>query len=75
MGASGKAFLEMRMQEEHYNLLPNELKPLIELKSVSVEEIDYSQDELWNELKSKSIKAYKALKDREYDLRHNFKKQ
>lgn len=39
------------------------------LKKVDVKDFDYSFDEKWKKLKSKSIKAYKELKDHEYDLR------
>ena len=31
---------------------------------------DYSKDEIWQALYRKSRKAYKDLKNREYDLRH-----
>ena len=31
---------------------------------------DYSKDEIWQALYRKSRKAYKELKNREYDLRH-----
>jgi len=72
MGANAREFLQVRMEEHDYNSLPPEVQSRSEIQYVKVDE-DYSHDELWNELKKKSNKAYKALKDREYDLRHNFK--
>jgi hypothetical protein len=71
MGAAGRAFLHFRMEEEHYMQLEEELRHRIEPLKVVVENVDYSYDELWNSLKKESIKSYKKLKDREYDLRHN----
>ena len=40
------------------------------LKYVEVTGVDYSGDEKWTALKSASTKAYKALKKREFELRH-----
>ena len=33
-------------------------------------DFDYSQDEEWQRLKKESVKAYKALKEHEYNLRN-----
>jgi len=71
MGANGREFLTFRMEEELYKEIPSYIRERIEVKTVEVEDVDYSHDELWKELKDKSVKAYKALKNREYDLRHN----
>ncbi len=35
------------------------------------EEHDYTADVKWQELKKKSSKAYRELKSREFELRHN----
>ena len=40
-----------------------------ELKSVSDNSFDYSRDETWKELNKKAGKAYKKVKDREYEIR------
>ena len=45
-----------------------------ELKVVDVDDFDYSNDDTWVRLRHESLKAYKKLKAREYDLRHNIKK-
>ena len=42
-----------------------------EVKIVDDSSFDYSDDELWQELKKDSSKSYRALKKREFDLRHN----
>jgi len=70
----GKDFLEERikceMSKDTYEQLPEYLLEKIQLKSVDVDGMDYSDDEIWQQLKKESIKAYKKLKEREYDLRH-----
>ena len=73
MGANAREFLHFRMEEKYYNQLTDEQRHGLELHKVEVEGFDYSHDETWCKLKSESVRAYKALKDREYDLRHNLK--
>jgi hypothetical protein len=70
MGASGREFLHFRMEMEHYAELEQEVRDRIEPLKVEVQQIDYSTDETWKALKDKSIKAYKDLKNHEYNLRH-----
>ncbi len=43
------------------------------LKTVDVKDYDYTDNKKWQMLKSKSIKAYKELKNHEYNIRHNDK--
>ena len=74
MGVNSKRFLNIRMEEENYSLIPNELKEVIISKNVTYSD-DFSYDEVWCELKKKSDKAYKDLRNREYDLKFNIKKQ
>jgi uncharacterized protein YoxC len=71
MSVASETFLHFRMEEEHYNQLSEDVRQLIEPTKVEVANIDYSKDELWQSLKKESVKAYKKLKDREYDLRMN----
>jgi hypothetical protein len=55
-----KAFIRIKDEldyEEYY------------LKKIEIKDFDYSYDETWNNLKGKSVKAYKELKNHEYDLR------
>lgn len=71
MGANAKRFLNFRMEEENYSQIPDELRSKIETRFVDYENEDFSNDELWYSLKKKSDKAFKDLKNREYDLRHD----
>lgn len=71
MSVASDTFLHFRMEEEHYNQLSEDVRQFIEPTKVEVTNIDYSKDELWYSLKKESVKAYKKLKDREYDLRMN----
>ena len=57
----------------------DKLESLVKAKHLSTEEfsvkvvesdMDYSGDKVWNELKSESNKAYKKLKNREYEIRN-----
>lgn len=73
MGANSREFMKVRMAEEDYQSLPEQYRNFMEIQVIDVEDYDYSEDELWNELKKKSVKAYKDLKKREFDLRHNNK--
>lgn len=74
MGANAKNFLNFRMEEERYKELPKNVQSMMETRYVKFEGEDFSHDELWSNLKKKSDKAFKDLKNREYDLRHKFKK-
>ena len=71
MSVASETFLHFRMLEQHYEELSEDVRQIIEPTKVEVANVDYSTDELWQSLKRESIKAYKKLKDREYDLRQN----
>ena len=73
MGASGKAYIHFRCEEEYYNTINEENKLNFEIQKVEVEGVDYSHDELWNKLKSESVKSYKKLKEREFKLNNKIK--
>ena len=70
MGNS-KDFVKIQMYEHDYQRLNPEIRESMELIAVDVSGFDYSFDKLHRELKKKSNKAYKDLKKREYELRHN----
>lgn len=70
MGAHAKEFMELRMMEDDYKNLPPEYREQIEIKSIDVDNFDYSDDVLWQKLKKESLSAYRALKKREFKLRH-----
>tara|TARA_R110000803_G_scaffold189790_1_gene252296 strand:- start:541 stop:759 length:219 start_codon:yes stop_codon:yes gene_type:complete len=71
MSVASETFLHFRMEEEHYHQLSEDVRSIIEPTKVEVTNIDYSTDELWQSYKRESVKAYKKLKDREYDLRNS----
>ena len=71
MSKASETFLHFRMEEQYYEQLSEEVRQIIEPTKVEVVNKDYSTDELWCSLKRESMKAYKKLKDREYDLRQN----
>ena len=82
MGASKEDFTELREAEEiiraemrvdDYFNLSNEQRDKIDIKTIDVQNFDYSEDEQWQALKKKSLKAYKDLKKREFELRTNHK--
>jgi len=73
MGASSREFLRVRMSKNDFAQIPDEIRERCIIDSVDVEGEDYSFDAIWNDLKVKSTKAYKDLKNREYDLRHKNK--
>lgn len=64
-------FLKCKMPQSVFEQLTPDQRHLIEVSDVEPESFDYSYDEIHRELKSISTKAYKALKKREYELRHN----
>ena len=71
MSASSENWLHFRMKEEHYKELDEQTRERMDIVKVEVKEFDYSTDELWQSLKSESVKSYKKLKEREYNLRFN----
>ena len=50
MSIAGKEFLHFRMEEEQYRQLEDEQRSALNIYKVEVEGIDYSSDEIWNDL-------------------------
>ena len=71
MGANSREFLRLRMAEQDYAELSSDVRHKMEVELVKVKNFNYSGDDLWCKLSKESRKAYKKLKDREYELRHN----
>lgn len=71
MGANKKDYVKLKMYEEDYQNLKQPIRDKMEIIAIDVEDYDYSFDELHKELKKKSNKAFKDVKKREYELRHN----
>lgn len=64
--------INLKISESQYKEIRGSLGDH-EIKNIEPKDYDYSYDEVWRQLKSESTKAYKKLKTREYDLRHNLK--
>jgi len=58
------------MDKEVYLSLPRDIQKEIDISSIDVPDFDYSEDEAWQALKKESMKAYKKLKAREFELRN-----
>jgi len=65
--------VKANMNKDLYFSLPKEVRDQIDIKAIEPDDFDYSDDERWQALKKKSIKAYKDLKEHEFNLRHNTK--
>lgn len=73
---SGEELVLVRLNVSKLNELIQEGKLLVgdfEIKEVSIEGEQYSNDPRWVDLKSKSAKAYKELKNYEYNKRNEVK--
>ena len=67
MGANKKDYVKLKMYEEDYQNLKQPIRDKMEIIAIDVEDYDYSFDELHQELKKKSNKAFKDVKKREYE--------
>ena len=63
--------VKCEIPKEIYEMIPRELRLVINVKDVDVDDYDYSDDETWQLLKKESRKAYTKLKEREFNLRNN----
>lgn len=63
--------VKVSMSIESYKQIPIAIRRDLKVNAVDVEGFDYSEDEIWKDLKKQSDKAYKQLKAREYEIRHN----
>lgn len=61
--------VKITMLKIDFEALPKEIRAKMMVEVVEVD-FDYSKDELWNDLAKKSKEAYRALKEREFKLRH-----
>ena len=73
MGMSKEMFMDERIRleikKQDFEQIPTEYRILFNPIAVDVPSEEYVKDEKWQQLKKDSTKAYKALKDREFDLR------
>lgn len=61
--------VKITMLESDFKALPANVREQMRIEVVEVD-FDYSGDELWQKLSKASREAYKALKEREFKLRH-----
>lgn len=73
MSAAGREFLRLRIEMQEWKEVPQEYRNRFEIRRVELENEAYPDDETWIALKKQSAKAYKNLKNYEYDKRHNFR--
>lgn len=63
--------VKAKMSKELYFSLPQDVRDQIDIRDVVPEEYDYSDNELWQIAKKESTKAYKKLKEIEFNIRFN----
>ena len=73
MGASSKAFVRIRMEEEHYKQLSNEVRSKMELMYVEFPNFDYNIDPEYKSINTEYIKANKERLNKQYDIRQKVK--
>jgi len=54
-----------------YQSLPLNIRDEMTAKNIEPKDYDYSNDEIWIKLNAIAAKAYKAKKEREFNIRHN----
>ena len=62
--------ITLEISDSDYFKIPKEVRERTEIKTREPKAYDYSHDEIWQELKKKSTKAYKELKKREFEIRN-----
>lgn len=68
-------YVKIEIPKELYNELISEKRITHEqLKEVNIKDDFFNNDSVWDSLKKASIKAYKNLKEYEFNKRHNIKK-
>ena len=62
--------IKVEMPVSAYSMIPVAVREACTIKAVDVDGIDYSDDPIWQDLKKDSTKAYRKLKEREFELRN-----
>jgi|TARA_R110000823_G_C15486980_1_gene451462 hypothetical protein len=70
MGQSKDEFMNCRMSVDHYREIPPEYRGEIEVKTIDVENYDYSTSDLWTAQKKKADKEFRTLKKIEFEIRN-----
>jgi hypothetical protein len=71
MGANSKAFVRIRMEEEHYKQLSNQVRSNMELMYVEFPNFDYKINPKYKPLNSDYVKLSKKRREMQYDTRKN----
>ena len=70
MESSKNNIISVEILESDYLLIDKEVRDRMNIKIIEPKDFDYTFDDKWNGLKKESTKAYKELKKREFELRH-----
>ena len=70
MGANSREFLRFEMEKNDYESLSNQVRSKMNLLYIDIKDYEYPPDEMLEDLQKKSIKAFKDLNKRKYELRH-----
>ncbi len=70
MGVNKNEFMNCRMSVEHYKEIPPEYREEIEVRTIDVDNYDYSDSDLWTAQKKKADKEFKKLKKIEFEIRN-----
>ena len=62
--------VKAKISEDDWKTIPEEYRLKFDY-TIKPKDFDYSGDEIWKQLRSKSIKAYKAKEDREFLIQKN----
>lgn len=63
--------IKVKISKDLYFKIPISIRDKMEIQDVEPDDFDYSEDEIWLQLRKESMKAYKKLKEREFNIRHN----
>ena len=63
--------IRLEIKKDQYEQIPKHLRDEFLIKSIDVPSPEYQKDSKWLELKKVADNAYKDLKNREFEIRHN----
>ena len=72
MGASGRTWMNLRMEEQYYQQLHEDVREVMQIMSIE-EEYDYSLHEAWKEANREAGMAYAKKKEIERMIKNNDK--
>jgi len=69
MGQSKKEFINLRIEEQYYNEIPNYIKQRIEIKSIDDSLPEYKEDETLKDLFKQYGKIKDKIKIRQFEIK------